>query len=321
VTTLIFSEAQSAIVNRLLVHDMGTEMFAPLMHYLLRFTRARNVVEGGAGYTTPFLAMALAANRRQFDAELEDLRLKSESYIAELETLIASDPSSRPEGHESPKASMGLRALYKEKASLLAQKRFEWLQKYPSWARPGYYSCAYTPQLFCIDALSSARSSAAQVPNVIEELGLSSCVTFQDTDFWSFDPRSLPSQHTPIDVVFVDLHVGVKELISLMEGAYWNCLRPDGGLLVIHDMLTTRGGQGLIDAVKKQQKGSRFNDFELVGLLEPQRLMQGDFILIRKTLGKRCEPVDEMIQSPSSDILEQEAQNLVSSRRSWDKVD
>jgi hypothetical protein len=75
----------------------------------------------------------------------------------------------------------------------------------------------------------------------------------------------------------------------------------------------------LVNEFKRQQKESWFKDFELIGLLEPQRLMQGDFIMLRKTSGKALEPVDDVIQFAGADILEKEAQAIIDRARKTSK--
>jgi hypothetical protein len=170
---------------------------------------------------------------------------------------------------------------------------------------------SYEPKLICLDDLRHANSSASKVKNVIERVGLSGYVIFKNENFWTCKPQTLFGEHTPFDLIWIDLPVGMEGIVNLLQGDYWNALRPDGGLLVIHDMMTTLGGQFLVKELKKQQRNGRFNDFEFASFLEPQRLMQGDFILIRKTSGRRIEPVDDMIQHPGRSDLEKEAEALI----------
>ena len=56
-------------VKLLLTPWTGTELMAPLLYTLARFTRVRTVLEGGSGYTTPFLAKALADNAHAVEEE------------------------------------------------------------------------------------------------------------------------------------------------------------------------------------------------------------------------------------------------------------
>jgi len=56
-------------VETLRVPQMGTENVGPLLYALVRSTRPRSVLEMGLGYTSPFLARALADNRAEWAAD------------------------------------------------------------------------------------------------------------------------------------------------------------------------------------------------------------------------------------------------------------
>ena len=58
-----------ATAERIFVPNFGTEQLAPLLHALVRFHRPARVVELGFGYTTPFLARALADNAANVASE------------------------------------------------------------------------------------------------------------------------------------------------------------------------------------------------------------------------------------------------------------
>ena len=308
---MFFSKRHAAQVEKLRSPQMGTDTLAPLLYCLARYTRSRTVLEAGAGYTTPFLAQALADNQRAFENEAALLRRKTERYVAGLDALAGSSTSRTA---DSDSTAAGLAAIYGPKVSPLAHGRFEWLSAEPSWLRPSYYMQPFEPQLFCIDQLRPSDSRAHDVPSVINAIGLKGVVTFDHGDFWSFDPACLPAQHRTIDLMWVDVATGARNLIELLQGRLWQSLRADGGLLVIHDMLTTRGGQFLVDEVKRRQR-ARVADFETVGLLEPHRLMQGDFIMIRKTSAGRAAPIDDLIHHADADVLEDEAKAFVARGR------
>lgn len=306
---MIFSDAQAEIVHQLMVPLMGTDTMAPLLHFLARFTRAQHIVEAGAGYTTPFLAMALAKNMEAFESETHALQQKTGPYIAECEAIIESDCRSRERRRPGQFDPLGMRALYADNVSRLTKRRLDWLSANPSWARPGYYLSSCQPQLLCIDDFSNPSSSARQVQDVTGRVGLSEFVTFVNGDFWRATSESLPEEHWPIDMIWIDVPTTVRDVIEFFEGHYWQCLRPNG-LLIIHDVMTTRGGQLILDELKWQQTRTN-SELELVGLMQPHRLIQGDCVLIRKTDGKTTEPVDDIIVPPGRDVLEDEAQLLL----------
>jgi len=108
--------------------------------------------------------------------------------------------------------------------------------------------------------------------------------------------------------MWVDLHTRLKDAYSLVDGSHWNRLNPNGGLLVIHDLLTTRGGR-MLDEVFRQTQRKR-SDFEIVGLLEPDRIMQGDFVLIRRT-SAAVQTIDDIVSGSGESILECEARDFL----------
>ncbi len=59
----------SGKASKLFVPDMGTENVAPLLYWLVRMLRPRRVLEIGMGYTTAYLAKAVADNAAAVRAE------------------------------------------------------------------------------------------------------------------------------------------------------------------------------------------------------------------------------------------------------------
>ncbi len=277
----------------------GTELMAPLLYTLARFTRARTVLEAGSGYTTPFLAKALADNAHAVEEERQAMLEKTARYIADLDAMQDTPASVEP----GPKVAPGLVALFSP-TSPVAKRRLAWLGETPGFARPAGLERSYTPRLISVDNLSSTRSAAPKAPSVIESLGLSAFVTFHHRDFWSYDLDNIPAEHLPIDLMWIDIHTRVMDANSLVGGSHWNRLNPNGGLLVIHDLLTTRGGQMLHEFFKQTQR--KRSDFEIVGLLEPDRLMQGDFVLIRRT-SAAVQTIDDIVSESGESVLESEA--------------
>jgi hypothetical protein len=286
-------------VKSLLTPWTGTELMAPLLYTLARFTRASTVLEGGSGYTTPFLAKALADNAHAVEEKRRAMQEKTARYIADLDAMQHTPASVEP----GTKVAPGLVALFSP-TSPVAKRRLEWLGETPGFARPAGLERSYTPRLISVDNLSSTRSAAPKAQSIIESLGFSDFVTFHQGDFWSYDLDNIPAEHLPIDLMWIDIHTRVMDAISLVDGSHWNRLNPNGGLLVIHDLLTTRGGQ-MLDEVFRQTQRER-SDFEIVGLLEPDKLMQGDFVLIRRT-SAAVQTIDDSVSESGESVLESEA--------------
>jgi predicted O-methyltransferase YrrM len=295
-------------VGELYVPTMGTAVLAPTLYSLLRLIRARSVLEAGMGYTTPFIARALHDNEACFRAERAALREKAEPYVRELDTMGDADRTQRgPEGR-------GLQAIYAPKASALADRRTEWMFSDPAaLLRPGYYLEERPSRLFCVDNIESNASSARHVKSKLVELGLDGHVEELVGDFWSYDFSATAKDYLPFDVIWLDLPVSVRHVMSLLDGPHWKLLNPNGGLLIIHDMLTHEGGQMLVNEFFKSDQQNRFKDFELIGLLEPQRTVQNSVVVIRKLTGYREQKLEALYTAPGESAIEREARALLAS--------
>ncbi|AUI61643.1 class I SAM-dependent methyltransferase [Amycolatopsis sp. BJA-103] len=157
-----------AAVERLRVPGMGTESVGPLLKSLVHLVRPRRVLEVGMGYTTPFLAGALAEVEELVRAESEALAAKSRPYLDREGELDET-----------------------------------WLNEEPPLARPDYYLEPYRPTLVAVDDLSIEESSAGRVRTVLRELDLEDRVTVVNADLRECADL-LPAELTPIDLAWVD---------------------------------------------------------------------------------------------------------------------
>lgn len=295
-------------VQDLYVPSMGSDVMAPLLYSLIRFVRAHSVLEAGMGYTTPFIAKALSDNDATFRAERAAVAEKSRGYVRDVDAMDASAKTSdgRPE-------QRGLQAVYAAKTSRLADRRTEWMFANPAaLLHPGYYLEERPSRLHCIDNITAESSSARFVKSKLDALRLSPFVSDHYGDFWSFDVATAAAADVPFDVIWLDVPVSVRNVMSLLSGPHWKLLNPNGGLLIIHDMLTHEGGQMLVKEFFKADQQKRFNEFEFVGLLEPQRIVQNSFIMIRKISGYQPEQYEKQFTAPGESVLERDARVLAS---------
>jgi Methyltransferase domain len=158
----------AAVVGELLVPGMGTEAVAPLLASLVQFYRPQRVLEIGMGYTTPFLAAALADVEDQVTAEARALAAKGRSH---LDRAAALDDS--------------------------------WLYAEPALLSPSFYLAPYQPMFVAVDNLSGVASSAPQVLDALTRLGLADRVTVVNADLHDC-AGLLPPALFPIDLAWVD---------------------------------------------------------------------------------------------------------------------
>ncbi|CCH30834.1 class I SAM-dependent methyltransferase [Actinosynnema sp. NPDC047251] len=157
-----------AAVETLRVPAMGTEVVAPLLSSLLKLVRPQRVLEVGMGYTTPFLASALAEIADDVRAQAPALAAKTRPYLdrdADLDD--------------------------------------EWLYGEPALLAPEFYNAPYRPRLVAVDDLSIPESSSSRVWDVLRDLGLDELVTVVNADLREC-AEHFPPDFAPIDFAWVD---------------------------------------------------------------------------------------------------------------------
>ena len=230
--------------KRLFEPGMGTESAAFLLYGLVRMMRPRNALEVGLGYSTPFLACALADAREEFEADRD----------------LLADPD-----QDDPRLAMLI---------------------------PPFYSQDYQPSLHAIDDFSLEDSSAPQVVEVLESLGLNHVVQVHEGDFRGYS-KQLSAGDLPLDFVWFDCG-GPRDYVDFID-EFWPLINENHGMLVLHFTYWTvqmqRGGQPLpaiisspiIDEIKRQQAaGGVLARFEMLSLVEPHKSRQGSVTLVRK---------------------------------------
>jgi hypothetical protein len=223
---------------------MGTDRVSLLLYSLVVMLRPRSVLEIGSGYSTLFLARAVA------DAALDAQQ--------DRRALAADSP-------ESAASRILSEGALKE----------------------------YTPHLFTIDSLRHPRTSAGLVPGALDRLGLSGVATVLNGGFAGAS-RRLPSTAMPLDFIWFDCGASDEAGVEFVN-EYWPLVNADGGLVALHSMqlplrgvLSARGKvripSPLLNELGKQQADlGRRRAFELLTLVEPHKLLQGDVAIIRKT--------------------------------------
>jgi predicted O-methyltransferase YrrM len=228
-------------VARLRVPGMGTEMVAPLLANLVALVRPQRVLEVGMGYTTPFLAAALADVHEQVEAERVALAAKTNRHLG---------------------GDGGLDD--------------DWLLAEPALLAPESFVDPYRPALVAVDNLSIAESSAALVWDVLRELNLDRWASVVNADLRNSIDR-LPADFHPIDLAWVD----AWECLYFFDH-FWDLINPDGGLVVMHYLMTYPEGEAVVRYISEFQRRHP-GELETVNLLESHKLMQNSITILRRT--------------------------------------
>jgi predicted O-methyltransferase YrrM len=202
-------------VEELRVPIMGSESVAPLLYTLVRFTRPRRVLEVGSGYTTAFIARALADNAADFQQARPFVAAKARDFLRVQPNL---------------------------------QQQKAWYKTEPPFASPLFYTSPYKPIFVAVDSLAIASSSASQVSSILDRVGLGGIVTMLNGDLRQLHERVV--QHcAPIDFAWVDC----DQSITVFE-QYWPDMNPADGVLLFHWLLTDRNGEAVLEYFKSKQR-------------------------------------------------------------------
>lgn len=232
-----------AAVERLRVPGMGTEVVAPLLANLVQLLRPRRVLEVGMGYTTPFLAAALADVEEQVAEESRALHRKTAPYLGEGTELDE-----------------------------------EWLYAQPALLTPSFYLTPYRPVMVAVDDLSIAESSAAQVREVLRELKIEDRVSVINSRL-DHCIGLLPEEVIPVDLAWVD----AWECLYFFDH-FWELINPDGGLVLMHYLMTYAEGEAILRYIAKFQSAHP-GELEIVNLLESHKLVQNSVTVLRRISG------------------------------------
>lgn len=235
---------------------MGTDSIAPLLYDLLRWLRARRVLEIGMGYTTPFLAQALRDNTLDFYRERQMLARKHNELAKTQKSSQQLDAASQFTPIE----------IIEEKS---------WLKENLPLLRSVYYQEQFEAKLHAVDNLSSFQSSASRVVEVVEQLDLLSIVNIHIGDYHKVR-SNFDSNAEPFDFIWVDC----DQSIFIFDD-YWNLVNPQGGLFAVHSLLNDKGGDAVlryfIDTV-----AALTGTIEIMNLVEPHKSHQSGVTILRR---------------------------------------
>jgi Methyltransferase domain len=232
-----------AVAQKAYSPTMGTENMAPLLYSMVRFTRPRNVLEIGAGYTTLFLLQAMSDNFND--------------YSSEIEKMAALEKSQQEDKNQE------LRDVF-------------------PLIRPDYYKDPFEPMLHCVDNMSHPDTSAHEALDGAKVLGIDRYLKFHRESSRDFITR-LKDRPVQFDLMWLD----AGNYFSYLDYArnLFPFVNPDGGHILIHSTETNLEAKAFVRALKLRQATVDFNNYELIGLLEPHKFRQNSVMIIRVTSG------------------------------------
>ncbi len=230
--------------HRLFEPGMGTESAAFLLYGLVRMARPRNVLEVGLGYTTPFLACALADAREEFEADRR-LLAGADQDNPRLEVLIppyyrrdyrprllAIDDFSL-EGSSAPHVVEALQTLGLDRVVEVREGNFRG------------YSTHLSPSDLPLDFVWFDCGGPRDYADFIEE-------------YWPL--------------------INADHGMLVLHFTYWTVEMRRGG-----QKLPAIISSPIIDEIKRQQTmGGITARFEMLSLVEPHKSRQGSVTLVRK---------------------------------------
>jgi predicted O-methyltransferase YrrM len=246
---------------------MGVENAGPLLYSFVRFTKVRNVVEVGAGYTTLYLLQALKDNEE------------------EMHRVSKLDEEGRLRLLDYPFGTPSLE---------------EWAHSLsPACGNPTSPPSSFSSSLLCIDNCEHQRETASSAVGVARTLGLDSYLQFLKGDAFDALDRHFSSRGVEtVDMLWCDFGVGSRmtEFVSRV----WRFLRP-GGFLVCHSTLTNEKTRMWLEGVRRragaEKTGIPAEEYAELSLLEPHKRFQNSVTILQKRVSYGGTRFEEPIYS------------------------
>ena len=238
----------------------GTESIAPLLYSLARVGRFETVTEFGTGFTTPFIAKALADNHRDYLEHRKSLQERvgrSRPALVELLQSEALTQSALDEG------SLG--DIFKAVWNIIHA------DAPPVTPNPFFYAQRHEPHLFTWEKLEESSDYVATLRAALEDLGLSRYVTVTCGAEIEGYMDAIPAIRRPVGMAWNDF--GNK--LKFFEETYSH-VTSQGGIMIFHSPFDFPEDMASI----KQRVSDE--PCELLTLQEPHKFAQNGCFLIRR---------------------------------------
>jgi predicted O-methyltransferase YrrM len=145
---------------------------------------------------------------------------------------------------------------------------------------PDYFDSIKPARLHIIDDLSHGRTSADKVVQKSQDMGFQQLLMFHEADFSEYADK-LPKEDLPLDLIWLDC--GSLAHYEVFKRRYFPLVNKNGGLIVIHSLLTNFHGQIFLKNLKLEQATVNFNKYELMSIQERHKLAQNSMTILRFT--------------------------------------
>lgn len=223
----------------------GTENMAPFLYYMIRSIRPQNVLEYGMGYSTIFMLKALSDNIKAYEKEKKSILKKKANF-------------------PTPISLEDFKSFFLDKEAPLYD--------------PEYYLKPYSPQLICFEKLPKSHEYTQNILKVVDDLNLGYLLTLIEGDACT-QSEKIPSSFLPLDFVWND-----DDSYYHFFKTYWGLLNNVNAHLLIHSTEGT-GSLNLLEMEKIRQNlknEENESNYEFMSILEPHKLHQRSFTIIRK---------------------------------------
>lgn len=224
----------------------GTENMAPLLYFFVKSLRPVNLLEYGIGYSTLFLLKALEENVKSHCFERQHL------------------------------ASKNIPHDYSFTGDCFNNFFFD---KHTAFLNPKFYIDDYKPKLVCFEKLPGDHPYCSNMINIINDLGLAEYLHLIHGNACE-ESHKIPAEFLPLDFIWND-----DDSYYKFFKAYWELMNSETSYILYHSTEASTS-LGFADLEKIKKALSYEDGHELLTMVEPHKLHQNSFTVIRKSSEK-----------------------------------
>lgn len=247
----------------------GTESVAPLLHALVRIGRYETVAEFGSGYSTLFLAKALADNHADYVAYRRTLAERIDRHRDTLLDLLREESATNGSNGDAPDLAR------RETLKAAFIDRMICTDSPPMAPNPYFFRAAYEPRLFVWEPYPETSEYVTSLRRTLATLALDRFVTLTADARIPAYLAGIPETRRPVGLAWNDF--GNKT--EFFDETY-DQVAADGGILAFHSPLDF---QREIELIKLRLRDEVVNGAcEYMTLVEPHKVIQNSCFLVRR---------------------------------------